>query len=564
MLEELHVTDFALIDQLSVRFTKGLNILTGETGAGKSILVGALGLLLGTKGETSSIRSGCDETVVSGTIRVKNNSDVMDWLSSRDITPEDGVLLIRRVVKKTGRGSIFIQSSSVTRSDLQELTSLLFDMHGQHEHQSLLSTDNQRKLLDRFGGHEDLSREVTEEFQQLNSLKKDLEQMEKSERERSRESDILAFAIKEIEEAELRTGEEEELKNERVILSQHEKLYNLLETVNENTAENRSGSLATLRIALEAAAEITKIDQSLSRQVKRLEEAFYEIEDVCDSIRHYQRELDFSGERLEECESRLMTIHSLEKKYGHTIKDILVYKEKSKEDYEKMQHWEEDKAGLQQEIKERERALSTKARQLTDLRKEAGKALSIKIQKHLDELGMPKAVFTAEVNQKKSETGKVICGLNGFDRIEFTISPNIGEPAKPLKSIASGGELSRIMLAIKSILAETDHIQSLIFDEVDSGIGGQVAVAVGEHLYNVAHYKQVLCITHLASIAVRADNHLRVNKTVIGNRTITRVEPVEGEKRVKEIARMLSGDTAAKASISHAEELLRKYSVLSG
>jgi DNA repair protein RecN (Recombination protein N) len=559
MLEHLDVKDFALIDNLTVSFKRGLNILTGETGAGKSILVGALGLLLGMKGDTGSIRTGCDETVVNGTINVENIESAQDWLEQRDIKPEDGRIIIRRVVKSAGRGSIFIQSASVTRGDLREFTSLLFDIHGQHEHQSLLSPDTQRNLLDRFGGHEQEAVQFSSDFQYLSSQKKKYEEMARTERERLREMDILEYAVNEIDKARLQPGEEEELEKEKRILSQHEELYNHLDTIHKHTSENRGGALADLRQALHSLREAAEIDETLTSLSNRIEQAFYEIEDITDTIRQYQFEMQFSAERLDECEQRLMTIHNLAKKYGDSIEDILRYRQESKEKIEALSNWEEDKESLNSEIRDLEKGLYQKARELTESRKKAGAELESKVRERLHVLGMPKAVFHVEIQPRRTREGKQSCTGTGFDTVEFTISPNIGEPPKPLREIVSGGELSRIMLAIKSILAETDEVASLIFDEVDSGIGGNVAASVGEHLHNVSQYKQVLCITHLATIAVRADNHLKVEKREKDRRTVTEIYPVEGEERVLEIARMLSGDTKEKASLVHAQELLKKF-----
>ena len=559
MLEELHVKDFALIEDLAVRFTPGFNILSGETGAGKSILIGALGLLLGMRGDTGSIRTGCEETVVSATVNLSGNAEALSWLDERDIAPEEGAVIIRRVVKQSGRGSIFIQSSAVNRADLRDFTSLVFDLHGQHEHQSLLSVDQHRKLLDRFGDFEDFTITLQESFHRLTELTKKRDSMESSERERLREMDILSFSIKEIEEAKLRPGEEEELDKERNLLSQHEKLFHLLETVHKQTAESRGGALSSLREAQQALQEVAGIDNSTEELATRLVNAFYEVEDISESVRQYQNDFQFRPERLEEVEERIVTIHNLEKKYGDTIEDLLQYYTECSEKLDELSHWEEDKESLQADIQSLEKEVYKQAYELSEMRKKAAKTLEQKIEERLHLLGMPKASFNVMVEQKKNSTGKPLCGSRGFDMVEFTISPNVGEPPKPLKDIASGGELSRIMLAIKSILAETDTIQSLIFDEVDSGIGGQVAVAVGEHLHSVSRHKQVLCITHLASIAVRADNHLQVNKKIKEGRTITEVLPVEGEFRVKEISRMLSGDTQEEASLTHAQELLKKY-----
>ncbi len=559
MLEQLIVRNYALIDEIRIHFSQGLNILSGETGAGKSILIGALGLLLGEKGETSAIRSGADSAEVAGRIIVSGNPETLAWLREHGLEDDDGTVIIRRTLNTTGRGGIYIQSTPVTRKDLQELTSYLFDVHGQHEHQSILSAVHQRRLLDRFGGFEDRVELLSSRFQYLTVKKKEFADMEKAERDRLREADILEFAVQEIDGAALSAGEEEELLREKKILGEHEKLVGLLDRFRDDSAENRGGALRQIRSAIEALREISTIDTSLSELHGRLESAFYEIEDITEAVRGYHEGIDFSPERLEACESRLAEIHRLCKKYGPSVDDVLRYREDAAEKLEKLSRWEEDKESIRAEINELEKQVRKTAEELSTLRREAAADLEKKIMKKLHDLGMPKGQFAIRIEQKLSPAGRPVCGSHGFDTVEFLISPNEGEPVKPLKDIASGGELSRVMLAVKTIFAETDHITSLIFDEIDVGIGGEVAVAVGDHLAGLGNYKQVLCITHLASIAVRADNHIQVRKESVKGRAITRVESITGKDRVGEIARMLAGDSSGRESLEYAEELLKKY-----
>ena len=558
MLEELVVQNYALIDKATVKFGPGLNVLSGETGAGKSILIGALSLLLGVKGDSGSVRTGTEEAVVSGIIQVEGNPGALDWLSEHGVEPEDGTIIIRRVLKRSGRGSIFVQSVPVTRQDLDSLTSFLFDMHGQHEHQSLLSRDNQRVLLDRYGGTEEEAAAYGSEYQELMARKRRFEKLEASEKSQLREMDILSFAINEIESAGLKPGEEEDLDREKGIVSQHEKLYTHLDEIHQKASESRTGALSLLRDTRSAMENIAAIDGELTPLSKRLEDAFFEVEDVVEELRRYQLAVQFRPDRLEEIEGRLALIHRLEKKYGDTITEVLKFAEESKEQLDTMENWQEDKEKLLKDISERESRVLEMARRLSARRKAAAEELTRLVGEKLDALGMPKSVFEVEVvQQNDDESGP---GPHGIDRVEFTISPNKGEPLKPLRTIASGGELSRIMLAIKSVMAETDRISSLIFDEIDTGIGGEVARSVGEHLQSLSRGKQVLCITHLASIAVYADNHLKVEKYIEGERTFTGVTAVSSDERVREIARMLAGDSAGEASLTHAEDLLKRYS----
>jgi DNA repair protein RecN (Recombination protein N) len=559
MLEELHVHNYAIIDKLQVRFTGGLNVLSGETGAGKSILVGALGLLLGDKTDTSIIRSGAEETSVSGIISLAGNAEASAWLSAHGIEPEDGGVILRRMLKSTGRGSLFIQSTPVTRADLHDFSSLLFDLHGQHEHQSLLDLENHRKLVDRWAGTEELAERFHSLYASLVSLRERLSSLVSDERERLRRIDLLTYAVNEIKGLGPKPGEEEELEKELAILVHHEKLFTLLEDVHGAIAEAQGGVLAALRKARHSMEEVLAIDSSLSRQSHQLEDAFYEIEDFTESVRQYKSRTDFSPSRLDEVQGRLSAIRGLEKKYGDTVEKVLEYCRAGEQELSGMENWEEQKKSLQEEIGKTEREIASVARELSEKRKTASQDLQKKIESELKQLGMPKVSFRVLIQDATREGAPVLTPW-GKDAIEFVISPNLGEPFKKLRAIASGGELSRVMLAIKGVLAESDHVSSLIFDEVDAGIGGEIALAVGERLGALARHKQILCITHLATIAVRADNHLRIEKIAQAGRTVTRVEKVTGKARQEEVARMLAGDRKGELSLQHAGELLARYS----
>ncbi len=564
MLEELSIQNYALIDRLTVRFSEGLNVLTGETGAGKSILVGSLSLLHGARGDTGTIRSGTEEARVAGTFQISGNRDATAWLEGRGIETDDGVLIVRRTVKRSGRGAIYVQSTPVTRRELSELASLVFDIHGQHEHQSLLSEESHRTVLDRFGGLEESAAGLQREFAELSALRKRFEHMESNERQRLREVDILQFAISEIEEAGLRPDEEETLDGERRMLSQHEKLFAALDELHDAVAENRGGALSQLRNARSAMEVVASIDDRLADAGRRLEDLFFELEDVSEVVRDHRNSIQFSPERLEQVEGRLALIHRLEKKYGATVEEVLAYCAEAKAQVEGFETWEEDKEKLRAEIRGREQELLKHAGELSVARKRAAEKLSARVLESILVLGMPKTRFVVAVEQRRGANGRTSCGPHGMDAIEFRISANPGEPLRPLAAIASGGELSRVMLAIKSALAHDDQIGCMVFDEVDAGIGGEVAVSVGEHLYHLARTRQILCITHLASIASRADNHIRVQKMEKSGRTVTEATPVTGETRVDEIARMLAGDRTGAASRNHAEELLRKNTAVGG
>ena len=559
MLEELHVHNYAIIDKLQVRFTGGFNVLSGETGAGKSILIGALGLLLGDKTDTSIIRSGAEETSVSGIIAVSGNAEAAQWLSTHGIDPEDGTVILRRMLKSNGRGSLFIQSIPVTRTDLHEFSSLLFDLHGQHDHQSLLDLDNHRRLVDRWAGTEETAERFHSLYASLASLRERLSALVSDEKERLRRVDLLTYAVNEIKALALMPGEDEDLEKDLAILVHHEKLFTLLEEAHAGVAESAGGVLATLRRTRHAMEEILAIDPTLSKLSHQLEDAFYEIEDFAENVRQYKSRTDFSPGRLDDVQARLAAIRALEKKYGSTIEQVLEYCRSAEQELSGMENWEEEKKNLEMEIARTEKEIAGVARDLSEKRKAASLDLQKRIETELRELGMPKVSFRVMIADAARADGTPVLTPWGKDTIEFVISPNLGEPFKKLRAIASGGELSRVMLAIKGVLAESDHVSTLIFDEVDAGIGGEVALAVGERLAALSRHKQILCITHLATIAVRADNHLRIEKETQAGRTVTRVEKVTGPARKEEIARMLAGDRRGELSLQHAGELLARY-----
>jgi DNA repair protein RecN (Recombination protein N) len=561
MLESLLVNNYALIDNLEVRFSPGLNILTGETGAGKSILIGALGLLLGLKADPESIRAGAEEASVSGVIHLdpQEETEALAWLAAQGIGAEEGAIIIRRMVRKNGKGSLYVQSAPLTLSALRELTALLFDLHGQHEHQSLLVLDNHRKLLDRYGECTAVVEQFGSAYARLLELREEHSALLAGERERQRQVELLQHAVNEIGEARLDPSEEQALEQESRVLANHEKLMRLLEDLFGRTAESRGGALSQLRQARALMQDALGIDPALAEKAKQLEGAFYELEDFAEGIGGRMREMVFDPGRLEQVDERLALIRKLKKKYGGSIAEVLAYREESEKKLAGIAGSGERQQQLEAEIASLERELKTRALEISRLRREASASLEARVVEELTPLGMPKVRFQVQIQDRENEAGKLVYSPTGKDRVEFLISPNQGEPFRRLAQIASGGELSRIMLAMKTVLARSDRVGTLIFDEVDVGIGGEVALAVGERLKRLASAKQVLCITHLATIAVRADNHIRVEKRAEGERTVTRVEPVTGAGRREEIARMLAGDRTGDTSLKHAEELLAKY-----
>ena len=559
MLETLVVSNYALIERLEVRFTPGLNILTGETGAGKSILVGALGLLLGLKADPEAVRAGAEEASVSGVIRLETNREALSWLADQGIQPEEGAIIVRRSVRRNGKGSLFVQGSPLTLASLRELTSLLFDMHGQHEHQSLLTPDNHRKLLDRYGDCTTQVEQFGAAHAGLLAAREKLAALQAGEQERLRRVELLEHAVREITEAKLDPAEEPALEQESRLLANHEKLLRLLEDLYARTAENRGGALAQLRQSRALMQDLLSIDPSLAPKAKQLEDAFYELEDLAQGVAERKGQMQFDPARQERVDERLALIRKLKKKYGGSVSEVLAHAEASRRELEGIEGSDELARKLEGEIAALEKELKNRAGEISQARRQAAAGLQGRVEEELKQLGMPKVRFQVDIQDRTSEAGKLLYTATGKDRVEFLISPNQGEPFRRLAQIISGGEMSRVMLALKNVLASSDHIGTLIFDEVDSGIGGEVALAVGERLKSLAAEKQVLCITHLATIAVRADNHIKVEKASSGERTVTSVAQVSGAARREEIARMLAGDRTGDTSLKHAEELLARY-----
>ncbi|MDR2210323.1 MAG: DNA repair protein RecN [Spirochaetaceae bacterium] len=573
MLEELSIRNYALIDNLSLSFENGLNILTGETGAGKSIIVGSLSFLLGSKADTEVIRTGSDEASVSAVIGIgEQNKDVLDWLAGRDIAPEDRTIMVRRNIKASGRSSIYVQNIPLTRGDLTELMGMLFDLHGQHDHESLMRRDTHRRCLDRFAGLEEDAAAFNGLFLSLAERKKALELSLNSERNRDERIELLSYAVDEINKTAPRPGETRELEAEAQRLASFEKLSRETEAAAALLFDGEASVLTGARRARSALEAAASMDETLAGISRRMDQLYYEAEDLAEELRAYRDNLSYDPGRLEEVEDRLGLLFRLKKKYvprpgmeGEEMHQdgegaILAYKVQAEQEIEALSQSEENREKLKEEIAGLEREIAGRAAELSARRTGAAKTLGDQINGILQKLGMPKARFAVTVTSKgRGPGGNLICGPWGADEVEFLISANAGEPLKELARIASGGELSRVMLAIKTILAGSDTIETLVFDEIDTGIGGEVALAVGEYLKKIGQFKQIFCITHLASIAVRAGNHIRVEKKDVSGRTQTAVRVLSGRSRREEIARMLAGDSAGAAALAHADDLLSKY-----
>lgn len=564
MLEHLSVKDFALIDEAEVDFLRGLVLFTGETGAGKSLIVGALGFLFGGRADPGIIREGREECLVSAVLGIGANKAAKEWLSSRDIPDDEGAIILRRGLKSGGRSFSYIQNRAVSRSDLADFTSLLVDIHGQHEHQSLLNKESHLSLLDSFASLDEEKKSYKTSYEAWNAQLRDyrikLADAERKERER----DFLAFAANEIKAAKIKPNEDGELELEEKILSQHEKLFDAIKGAAESLSlrgGEASGAIGDLRRTKAGLAAAKEIDPGLSELTERFDSAYFEIEDIAESILAYREGLKFDPNRLEAIESRLAELRRLKKKYGPSLADVIEREKRDSEALESFAAWEDDRIALEKAIASLKKEALQKAELLSATRKKAAAEFSAKVETILARLGMSHARMPISMERTQSEGGKILLTHDGMDDVEFLIAPNIGESSKPLIKIASGGELSRVALAIKAVLSSKDVVDTLIFDEIDTGIGGEVALAIASYLKDISKFKQVFCVTHLATIAARADMHYSVDKMIEGGRTVTRIRLLEGRQKEEEIARMLAGDREGAASLAHAAELLKASSM---
>ncbi|MBQ3836136.1 MAG: DNA repair protein RecN [Treponema sp.] len=581
MLESLKIKDFALIDSSSVEFSKGFSVLSGETGAGKSILIGAISFLLGGKAGAESIRAGCQEASVSGVFSLppKSPSDrdlsmeteeeplsAREWLSQRGIEDEDGQIILRRVVRAGGKSGAWIQGTPVPRADLAKFSEFLIDIHGQHEHQSLMRVAEHRKFLDSYCGVVEEVSAFTKLYAALVEKRLALEALSASGAERERRVDYLKYSIQEIEDAKLKASEDEELAAEEAKLSSFEKLYSEVQRVNEIFSGEEGGVEALFKQLRSSSEKAAALDKNLEELDGRVQNAWYELSDLSQSFRSYQNSLVFDPARLEEVQNRLDLIYKLKKKYASSVDSPLAavfeYLSQAKAELETLDSSSINKESLEKEIAALERQVYEAAKAISAKRQAGAAKMSAQVEAVLQKLGMAGTKFSVSISQKAGDAVEQKCGPYGMDDIEFLISANPGSPLASLSKIASGGELSRVMLALKTIFAQSDKVPTLIFDEIDTGIGGEVAVAVGEHMKNLAKNRQILCITHLASIAVFADNQIRIQKSVESGVMKTRAAPVLGEERVAEIARMLSGDQESAESLDHARSMLKKYANL--
>jgi DNA repair protein RecN (Recombination protein N) len=553
MLQELRIKNFAIIDELTLSFSKGFNILTGETGAGKSIILNAVQLLLGDRAIEELIRSSEEEASVEALFDISGNRKVKEKIKEKGqrlyrIGEEDS-LLVRRVISRSGRGKAFINGNLATLGMLSEIGEELLSIYGQHEHQSLQRVETHVDILDEFGGLSGLRKEFQELFQKFASLSEEVKRIREEKEKRARERELMAFQSREIESAGVRIGEEEALKEERRVLAHAKKLTDFANTSEEMLYSNEGSAIERIQSILTQGREVMAIDPSLSQPLKSLEGALIQLEEVSIALRDYSKRIEVNPMRMEEVESRLEEIDRLERKYGTTEEEILRFKERVDEALRSFTSDEERLFQLESGLDPLRGEVTALAKRLSKERKRVASELKRSVEKELGSLGMKKTTFEVHIEEMPLSP-------KGMDQVEFLISPNIGEEVKPLAKIASGGELSRIMLAMKRILAKVGGTQVLIFDEVDAGIGGAIAEVVGRKLRELSKHHQVICVTHLPQIASFADKHHSVKKEVRAGRTVTSVDPLEKEAIVEEIARMLGGVKVTEKTRAHAKEMI--------
>lgn len=542
MLERLIVHNYVLIDSLDISFSDGFSVLTGETGSGKTIMLGAISLLLGAKADREAIRRGFDSAEVTGLFRVVSPA-VLAWLDDKGVEIEDGELLIRRIIKASGRSSYTVNGSPITRIEGKELGELLVDVSSQHAQQSLMRPNVMRELLDEASGNSLCAYHKL--YQEMLEAEEKVREIEEMIQKGSEQADYMRFALSELEGAGLREGEEEELRERIRVMDSSEFLRASISSVMDelrSASSSLSDSLSTLRKA-------EKKDSSLSDLSERMENIDIECSDIILTLRDHLAGIDFSEEDLESANARLSVIQRVKKRYGGTVEEAMRRRDEYRERLRVSDDGEVLLADARLSLGKARQSVSAEAARLSESRKRGAKKLERSVEERLRRLGMESAVFTILVERGSDP------GPDGMDDISFMIAPNKGERLSPIQNSASGGELSRIMLALKSSISGGGNVGTLLFDEIDAGIGGAVASAVADELKALSSSRQVIAITHLPQLAVKASRHFLVYKEEMGGRTISHIREIEGEDRVREIARLLSGETSD-ISLEHAAALL--------
>jgi DNA repair protein RecN (Recombination protein N) len=575
MLQELHIQNYAVIDNLCVEFQSGLNLLSGETGSGKSILIDALGLALAGRASPDMIRTGQERTMVTAVFRSKGRPPWAGWLEEAHLAVSDeSEIILRREIQSNGKSRLLVNDQPVTLAAVKALVPFLVEVHGQSEHVALYARDAQLALLDQFAGTEATREKVGELHAQCYAVEREVESLSHDEQERLRTIDLLKFQVQELERAQLRPDEDARLEEEKTMLASLEKIRSASSEAFGELYDEEGSACSRLARVTRAVEELRRYDANLEPYLEPLSAARATLEDLAIFLRDYLGRLETNPRRLEEVEDRLALIDRMKRKYGKTIDEILAYGDGTRGRLSGLEHADERRDVLRRELEKAAADYETSARALSERRHEAARKLEKLVPAELAPIGMEKTRFEVHFRNRAGgdRTGSASArqgGSKGIDEIEFRISPNPGEEMRPLEAIASGGELSRLMLALKTVVGLARAADSaratrrvaptFIFDEVDAGIGGRVAESVGQRLKRLSRDSQVLCVTHLAQIACFADHHFYVEKFERAGRTFTAVKYLEDDKeRARELARMLSGSQITDAALKHAATMLKQ------
>ncbi|MBM6753353.1 DNA repair protein RecN [Lactobacillus alvi] len=555
MLQELTIDNLAIINHLNLTFDDQMTVLTGETGAGKSIIIDAVGLLAGSRGSTDFIRQGAGKLTLQGQFTVPKNEDYLALLDEYGIDHEDGVLIISREIHQNGRNIIRVNGTLINTTTLRKLGAGLVDIQGQNEHQLLLQPEHHLGMLDQFAGApiQPILKKYQATFHEYQQLSSAIEKKKENEQQWAQRLDMLRYQVDEIEGANLRPDEEEQLETERDRLEHFQQINNALNMVvaslNGEEGAPVLDQVAEMKTSVE---DISDFDPAFKDLAKGLGDAYYSLQDAAESASRVLDSLEFDPARLDQIENRLTLIGDLEHKYGDRLPDVLAYYDQIKTELEEMEQVANDDSDQEERLAETVTELKQLGKQLTELRKQAAQKLENQVHQQLRELYMERAVFAVHFVESAGDRFRA----DGLDEVEFYMQTNPGERMGALAKIASGGELSRVMLALKTIFAKNEGVTSIIFDEVDTGVSGRVAQAIADKIKVIAQSSQVLCISHLPQVAAVAQHHFLIQKQVKNNRTTTSVTPLDESKRINEIARMLAGEKITKLTREHAKELL--------
>jgi DNA repair protein RecN (Recombination protein N) len=561
----------ALIKELNIEFEEELNVLTGETGAGKSIIIEAIDLILGGYAASDLIRDGEGGLIVEGLfVLAPQEKELINNLNlDMEIVDKEGALLIRREVNKKGRNKCWINQRLINLSTLQEVGTFLVDLHGQHNHQSLLDPSKHIDLMDNLGGDKIIKyrKELFDNYRRWREKNKKLFQLFKDKEENLKKIDFLKFQLEEIDKTSLVKGEDKALEEEEMVLKNAEKIIETMEKANfilyEGGLEQSSVRDSLNEVSTDL-GEIASFDRRIEKIRENLKEVGYQFEDIVNEIVKYKDEIDLDSQKLKEVEGRLNLINSLKSKHGSTIEEILEYRQKIYQELETIDCSKDKLEKLKEEVNSLEDTISTISHNLNINRRKIAEDLQKMVVRELEDLNMRRCQFKVSINSYEDDNGieidgkKYKIGPKGIDDIEFMISPNVGERLRPLARIVSGGEVSRIMLALKSILSEVDQVPTLIFDEIDNGVGARLGEVIAQKLKALSKKRQVICVTHLPQIACRAGRHFYIEKYILNNQTGIKLKEMEGKERVKEIARMLDGTQISEITIQHAQKMLNR------